>query len=39
MAKPHPVLAALGRNVRKRREALDYLQEVLAEKVELDQRP
>lgn len=37
MAKPHPVLAALGRNVRRWRESLDYSQETLAEKSELDQ--
>ena len=37
MDKRHPVLAALGKNVRKRREELDYSQEVLAEKSDLDQ--
>lgn len=37
MATRHPVLAALGKNVRKRREELDYSQETLAEKAELDQ--
>ena len=37
MPKRHPVLLALGRNVRKRRESLDYSQELLAEKAELDQ--
>jgi len=35
--KRHPVLVALGRNVRKRREKLDYSQELLAEKSDLDQ--
>jgi transcriptional regulator with XRE-family HTH domain len=37
MPKRHPVLMALGRNVRKRREKLDYSQELLAEKSDLDQ--
>lgn len=37
MAKPHPVLSAFGRNVRKHREALDITQEELAEKADLDQ--
>lgn len=37
MAKPHPVLAALGRNIRRWRESLNYSQETLAEKSELDQ--
>jgi transcriptional regulator with XRE-family HTH domain len=35
--KRHPVLAAFGRNVRKCREELDYSQETLAEKSDLDQ--
>lgn len=35
--KRHPVLTAFGRNVRKCREALDYSQETLAEKSDLDQ--
>ena len=37
MPKRHPVLVALGRNVRRRREKLDYSQESLAEKSDLDQ--
>ena len=37
MAKRNPTLAALGRNVRKRREALNFSQEKLAEKASLDQ--
>jgi transcriptional regulator with XRE-family HTH domain len=35
--KRHPTLVAFGRNVRKRREKLDYSQELLAEKSDLDQ--
>jgi transcriptional regulator with XRE-family HTH domain len=37
MSKRQPVLAALGKNVRKWRESLDYSQEILAEKADLDQ--
>jgi transcriptional regulator with XRE-family HTH domain len=37
MTKQHPTLAALGRNVRSRREAVNYSQEKLAEKSGLDQ--
>ncbi|HTB82299.1 MAG TPA: helix-turn-helix transcriptional regulator [Candidatus Sulfotelmatobacter sp.] len=33
----HPTLAAFGRNVRKYREELDFSQEILAEKADLDQ--
>jgi transcriptional regulator with XRE-family HTH domain len=36
MPKRNPILAAFGRNVRKRREARDLTQESLAEKAELD---
>jgi transcriptional regulator with XRE-family HTH domain len=36
MPKRNPVLAAFGQNVRKRREARDFTQEVLAERAELD---
>jgi transcriptional regulator with XRE-family HTH domain len=35
--KRHPVLIAFGRNVRRRREALDYSQEKLAGEADLDQ--
>jgi transcriptional regulator with XRE-family HTH domain len=35
--KRHPTLAAFGRNVRRRREALDYSQEKLAGEADLDQ--
>jgi transcriptional regulator with XRE-family HTH domain len=37
MTKPHPTLAALGRNVRLRREAVNYSQGKLAEIADLDQ--
>jgi transcriptional regulator with XRE-family HTH domain len=36
MSKPNPTLAALGRNVRRRREAIKLSQEDLAEKADLD---
>jgi transcriptional regulator with XRE-family HTH domain len=36
MPKRNPLLAAFGRNVRKRREAKGLTQEALAEKAELD---
>lgn len=36
MSKPDPLLAALGRNVRRRREARELTQEKLAEKASLD---
>jgi len=34
MSKRSPVVVALGRNVRKSREALNYSQEILAEKAD-----
>jgi transcriptional regulator with XRE-family HTH domain len=37
MPKQHPTLAAFGRNVRRRREEVNYSQEKLAEKADLDQ--
>jgi transcriptional regulator with XRE-family HTH domain len=37
MVTPDPVLSALGRNIRKRRESLNFSQEKLAEKAGLDQ--
>jgi transcriptional regulator with XRE-family HTH domain len=37
MATHDPVLSALGRNIRRRREAINISQEKLAEKAELDQ--
>jgi len=37
MPKRDSVLAQLGLNIRKRREGLDYSQETLAEKADLDQ--
>ena len=37
MVKRHPVLTALGLNVRRRREAQELTQEALAEKADLDQ--
>ena len=37
MPKRHPTLTALGRNVRRRREAANFSQEILAEKASLDQ--
>jgi transcriptional regulator with XRE-family HTH domain len=37
MATRHPVLSALGQNIRKRREKLNFSQEKLAEKAGLDQ--
>jgi len=36
MPKRDPVLVAFGQNVRKRREARHFTQEVLAERAELD---
>lgn len=36
MSKPEPLLAALGRNVRRRREERELTQEKLAEKAGLD---
>jgi len=36
MPKRDPILAAFGQNVRKRREALQFTQEGLAEKADLD---
>ena len=36
MPKRDPVLTAFGQNVRKRREARHFTQEVLAERAELD---
>jgi len=36
MSKPDPLLAALGQNVRRRRETRDLTQEKLAEKSGLD---
>ena len=36
MTKRDPVLTAFGQNVRKRREARHFTQEVLAERAELD---
>jgi transcriptional regulator with XRE-family HTH domain len=36
MSKPDPLLAALGQNVRRRREARELTQEKLAEKAGLD---
>jgi predicted transcriptional regulator len=36
MSRRDPVLAAFGRNVRRRRENIDLTQEVLAEKAGLD---
>ena len=36
MPKRNPILAAFGRNVRKRRELKELTQETLAEKAELD---
>ncbi len=37
MAKRNQILTAFGSNVRKKREALDFTQERLAEKANLDQ--
>ena len=37
MKKRNPALVTLGMNVRRRREGLDFTQEKLAEKAELDQ--
>jgi transcriptional regulator with XRE-family HTH domain len=37
MVKRHPVLTAFGLNVRKQREAHGLIQELLAEKADLDQ--
>lgn len=37
MATHDPVLSALGRNIRRRREVIDISQEKLAEKAGLDQ--
>jgi len=37
MPKRDPVLVKIGLNIRKRREALDFSQETLAEKADLDQ--
>lgn len=37
MPKRDPVLVKIGLNIRKRREALDLSQELLAEKSDLDQ--
>ena len=37
MAQRHPALTRFGRNVRRRRETLDFTQEQLSEKAELDQ--
>jgi transcriptional regulator with XRE-family HTH domain len=36
MSKRDPILAAFGRNLRKRREAKQLTQEALAEKADLD---
>jgi transcriptional regulator with XRE-family HTH domain len=36
MPKRDPILAAFGQNVRQRREARQFTQEVLAEKADLD---
>jgi transcriptional regulator with XRE-family HTH domain len=37
MLVQHPTLISLGRNVRKRREELNFSQEMLAERASLDQ--